>query len=175
MKSIEKMFSSFKNLLGSNRVIINGMGKGAYRIYFKIPFVKLGIKIARMDWKAANTLCGFLCGICMNILERRRYTRYVLGQKHPKYRWKPAKYSLCPTYFSCGIFNIVRHVELLPENWWIQWHPAKDEEYHPSCFTEGADTLENFGILNGKVVEVDYADFTIYANKVHSVKELDYK
>lgn len=143
---------------------------GAYRIYFKIPFTNLGIKIARVNFNVPNTLNTFLCGIIMNILERKRYKRYVLGKSFG-YKFKPSTYSLCPTLFSCGIINIVKHAEELPDNW--EENPFIKLGYLKSPFCEDKDS--SLGILDNHLVEIDYGDFSIYWGSDLCVRELDYK
>lgn len=125
--------------------------KGSYRIYIKLPFINYGIKLPRINLCNDNTFCSFLCGIIMNILERSRY--------------KMKKYSLCPTYFSFfGLFNIVRNATELPSDWFIIEKSTYIEDYKASPFTESADKLSSYGIVDGKLMEIDYGDFSIYQN-----------
>lgn len=153
--------------------------KGSYRVYYKLPFINYGIKIARFNIKSTNTYCVFLCGIIMNILERKRYLRYVKNKKY-KYKWKPSNYSLCPTYFTFfGLFNIVKHANKLPDNW-FSLNKKCAKKYKKSPFVESADKLDSYGIINGdyktgQLVEIDYGDFTIYSYNIRDVKEVDYK
>lgn len=142
------------------------MKSGTYRLYFKLPIIDIGIKIARVNIKNCNPLLGFLVGVIMNVLERKRYKRFVLGKPNKHYQFKPYKYNLCPTYFSCGLFNIVRHAENLSNN-------ELFDGLEVSPFAE--DKLDSYGLIGNNLVEVDYGDFTIYQYRPSTVTELDYR
>lgn len=156
------------------------MCKGSYRVYIKLPFISYGIKMPRFNVKNTNSFCGFLCGMIMNILERKRYKRFV-KKKSYKYKWQPKEFSLCPTYFSLfGLINIVRHAEELPESWFAIKNKPCVQNFKASPFCESPDKLSSFGIIDGdintgRLVEVDYGDFTIYSHFISDVKEIDYK
>ena len=87
----------------------------------------------------------------MNLLERKRYKYYK------------NRLPLAPTYFSCGIFNIVRHCE--------------DFNCINLFFTPIAidEDLDNIKLLNGKPVYIDYGDFNTYQFNSLCIGYIDYK
>lgn len=147
------------------------MIKGEYRIFIKVPFCELGIKIPRFNLKVPNSFCCFLTGMIMNILERKRYKRYVTGSKcfDKWYKWDSVKYSLCPTYFSLfGLFNIVRYAPPIEES-----ELTKGLESTRSYF--GEFKLDSYGKIGHNIVEIDYGDFTVYYGNALDVKHVDYR
>ena len=88
------------------------MAKGFYRYYFHIG--QIGIKLPRLRLDNANPILGFLCGCIMNVLEYKRYRYYCKGKSYTQWNkiWKYEgdKPCFCPTYFSCGLFSIVKHL-----------------------------------------------------------------
>lgn len=50
----------------------------------------------------------------MNVLERKRYRYYCLGKTYKQWgnKWKHDGITpmFCPTYFTCGLFNVVKHL-----------------------------------------------------------------
>jgi len=157
---------------------------GVYRNYFHIG--KIGFKIARFDWSNTNAFCGFLAGIIMNLLERRRYKYYVLRKSYKQWdnTWtylNKTDIRLAPCYFSCGLFNIVKH---LPYN--VQTWKGLSKIYHVESFEDEwnektAYLLDDIKLANfrrdvdGKVYYVDYCNFNLtYANRMN-VLLIDYK
>jgi len=89
------------------------MSKGFYRFYFHVG--KIGFKFAKINFKNANPFIGFLIGCIMNLLERKRYKYYCKGKSFRQWgrKWKydgDITPIFCPTYFSCGLFSIVKHL-----------------------------------------------------------------
>lgn len=91
------------------------MNKGVYRSYFHIG--SIGFKIAKLNFSNGNPFLGFLTGCIMNVLERKRYRYYCKGKSYKQYgrKWKydgDITPIFCPTYFSCGLFSIVKHLPI---------------------------------------------------------------
>jgi len=90
------------------------MTKGFYRFYFHIG--DIGFKIAKFNIKNGNPFIGFIISCVMNILEWKRYRYYCKGKSYRQWgrKWKYNSDGLtpifCPTYFSCGLFSIVKHL-----------------------------------------------------------------
>jgi len=143
------------------------MKQGAFRSYFKLPFLPYGIKVPRWDKSNSIPAAAFLCAIVMNINERKRYLYYTLkrSMKHggriiniDKYHgsivYKSA--ALVPTYFSFfGLFNIVRHVEQLNKEPTLK---AEDVGY---LALNDEIREHNVGTYKGKELLLDYGDFRI--------------
>ena len=90
------------------------MNKGFYRGYFHIG--RIGFKFARISFNDGNPFLGFMTSIIMNVLERKRYRYYCCGKTYRQWgrKWKyngEIKPIFCPTYFTCGLFNIVKHLK----------------------------------------------------------------
>ena len=158
------------------------MKKGCYRLYFHIG--KIGFKIPRYNYRYGNAFCGFLTGIIMNFLERRRYKYYVKKKKY--FQWNSFwKYEgkritcLAPCYFSCGLLNIVKHIPN-PVNYDDLGKSLKEIESKWSKKT-GHILIndikpENFRKDdNGKIYCVDYGEFTTGGWNRTSVVNIDYK
>jgi len=169
------------------------MHKGCYRYYFKLPFVNIGIKFVRIESpKEGSFFEKILAGIIMNLKERARYKYYVL--KKPMWNWGKKWYwgvyphkdesslAFNPTYFSCGIFNIVKHQPKVLKN------PSKTDNdyisdnelikklrkwtgyivYHDLKYS-------NFAIdENNKYVAIDYGDFKVEGYNNDNVGNIDY-
>lgn len=170
---------------------------GSYRVYFRLG--RFGIKIAKLDFSVTNTLAVFFTGIVMNLLERKRYLYY--GLRKPMKQWgRIWKYqgdpiALNPTYFSCGLFNIVRHAEpwssckdwkVLYKGAWIDPESVEGvdlkvyQELHSKvfgCMVEvHAEAHSNLGIWGGnKLVALDYGDFNVDRYNSTRVSLIDYK
>jgi len=148
---------------------------GTYRIYIKIPLIKYGIKIPRLFNKEPISFAFFLVGIIMNINERKRYLYYVknkpMKQWGKMWRNSDSKESqLCPTIFSFfGLFNIVKHVEILKEEDKIL---LKDENV---SYLTNDWFPSNVGLLNGNQVLIDYGDFRVVGIDRTLVGLIDYK
>lgn len=146
---------------------------GFYRVYIKIPFINYGIKIPKIKLSYTIPFVVFLCGIIMNINERKRYKYYCLGKKfwqwesYWKYDGKPLP--LCPTYFSLfGLLNIVKHIEI--------YDGEKIMEPKDFGFLSNDMKNKNFGVLeNGTVVSLDYGDFNVDRMDNTLVGLIDYK
>lgn len=162
------------------------MKKGAYRYYFHIG--RLGFKFPRYNKNNSNPFLGFLCGIIMNILERKRYKYYVkrktMTQWGHKWKYNEETPILCPCYFSFfGLFNMYKH---LPVE--LDWEGLSkfgnrirdiDEEYlwKQTAYLVINDLKpENFRCdKSGKLYTVDYGDFTTGGYNRTCVLDIDYK
>ena len=86
--------------------------KGFYRSYFHIG--RIGFKFAKINFQNANPFMTYLVACIMNQLEWKRYRYYVKGKSFRQWdkKWKYDGITpiLCPVYFSCGIFSIVKHL-----------------------------------------------------------------
>lgn len=162
------------------------MKKGCFRIYFH--FGKIGFKIPRYNSYNGNPFLGFLCGMMMNILERKRYKYYVL--KKPMKQWGHEwKYDggtpcLCPCYFSFfGLINAYKH---LPNS--LDWEGLSkygerildiDEDYlkRTTLYLLTNDIKpENFRTNETACLYcVDYGDFEIGNMKRTGILNIDYK
>lgn len=159
------------------------MTKGQYRGYFHIG--PIGIKYAKINRLNGNIFCAFLASIIMNLLERKRYKYYTL--KKPCTQWlniwryseKPLK--LCPTYFSCGLFNIVKHlsgevtyedlktknvISDIDERYWNERTGYLLDEIVPKHFRKDND---------GNILAIDYGYFQVSAFTNVNVCNIDYK
>lgn len=164
---------------------MKSISKGHYRIYFNIG--KFGFKIPRFDTYNANPFLSFVCGIVMNVLERKRYKYYVL--RKPMKQWGHAwKYNggipgLCPCYLSIfGLLNIYQH---LPNS--LDWTGlAKygehimdiDEDYLRRSTAYLVDDIkpENFRTNEvGNLYCIDYGDFNLLRFDRNNVSLIDYK
>ena len=87
--------------------------KGFYRGYFHIG--SLGFKYARISFNDGNPFIGFLTSCIMNVLEYKRYKYYCCGKSYRqwgrKLKYEDVKHIFCPAYFTCGLFNIVKHLD----------------------------------------------------------------
>jgi hypothetical protein len=162
------------------------MKKGAYRYYFHIG--NLGFKFPRYNSYNGNPFLGFLCGIIMNVLERKRYKYYVeyksMKQWGGKWKYNWMRPILCPCYFSFfGLVNIYKHlpVELDWEALCTFGHRVKDidEEY---LWEQTAHLVindlkpENFRCdKNGNLYVIDYGDFSLGGYNRTCVLDIDYK
>ena len=162
------------------------MKKGAYRFYFHIG--KFGFKFPRYNRKNGNPFLGFLCGIIMNVLERKRYKYYVqkkkMNQWGHKWKYDGDTPCLCPCYFSfLGLINIYEH---LPNS--LDWEGLCkygerikdiDEEYlwRSTAYLVINDIKpENFMTNEtGNLYCVDYGDFITGGYNRTCVLDIDYK
>jgi hypothetical protein len=177
------------------------MARGAYRFYFHIPFTRLGIKIASFgDKDDANRVCIFFTAIVMNILERKRYQYYVL--KKPMKQW--GRIWTCrdreeiwfnPTYFTCGLFNIVHHCsEIFPKDETdgptdepdvvtadsenvVHYEPTIDRPELQEHTGYMVDDLHNtnFAKSDKHPLCIDYGDFNISRFNNMNVRLIDYR
>lgn len=125
----------------------------------------------------------------MNVLERKRYRYYVKGKAYRQWGryWKRPpndELILNPTYFSCGLFCIVRHCPTPVDKDWFygvyderEGNDAKSELYKQTahlCIMD--DKPDSFRInKEGKMVCVDYGEFTLsYACRT-GIQHIDYK
>lgn len=167
---------------------------GEYRVYFHIG--PIGIKIAKPS--RPNWMASFFAACAMNSLERKRYLYYT--KLKPMFQWNSvwkAKYpiALNTTYFSCGIFNIVRHCKTTgfgDGKFQVMYHgewmniddprlPADALDYMEigfrlfDGFVEVRSTNEeNVGVYNGKLYALDYGDFEIDRANNRRVTNIDY-
>lgn len=159
------------------------MTKGQYRGYFHIG--KIGIKYAKINLLNGNIFCAFLASIIMNLLERKRYKYYVLRKPCQQWlniwRYTEDYLYLCPTYFSCGLFNIVKHlpydvdwkdltsdivVNDVDERRWNKRTGYLLDEIVPKHFKKDYD---------GKIYAIDYGYFQVSAFTNVNVCNIDYK
>ena len=151
------------------------MKSGNYRWFFHIG--PIGIKIAKFVWSEPNKLEHFLVAIVMNLLERKRYKYYTLHKTY-KNNTRVYKYNkyvpLIPTYFTCGLFNIVKYVpvwkgetdvELFYKDKWVKLDTLKDNVDYENIIDDSFNNLiecpkcDNIGIWNNKLYALDYGDF----------------
>jgi len=157
------------------------MHKGCYRIYFHIG--KVGFKIARYNSDNGNAFCGFLSGIIMNILERKRYKYYTLKKEMKQWgnKWKlkgRAIKTLAPCYFTCGLFNIVKHIpNPICENDLGKSYDLENKWAKKTGHIVINDIkAENFRRdVDGKIYCIDYGEFTISGYNRITVVNIDYK
>ena len=152
------------------------MQKGTYRIYFNIG--KLGIKLARFNFMNGNAFCSFLTGIIMNLLEYKRYNYYCKNKG--VYQWgrkwyysnnSPVIFSPC--YFTCGFFNIVKHlpnactekdienIDLLQQKTYYLCQDMKTENFKKD--------------KDNKIYCIDYAYFKVNGFTSSTICNIDYK
>lgn len=166
---------------------------GTYRTFIKLG--PIGIKFARPH--GVNKLATFLAACAMNLLERKRYLYYT--KLKPVRQWgniwkRDYPIAFNPTYFSCGLFNIVRSCEewdsekpfkVLYKGEWISFGDPRlpkdidcyDKMPHYlwySIVEFSSDKHDNIGVHDGKLYALDYGDFTIYANKHITIGLIDY-
>jgi hypothetical protein len=163
------------------------MARGAFRVYFHIG--PIGIKLPRYCRTNGNPWLVFICGCMMNFLERKRYKYYVKGKAYKQWgtKWRFKKTTpliLNPTYFSCGLFSIVRHCPTpIDKNWFYSVYDermggeAKSHLYKQTahlCIMD--DKPESFMInKEGKMVCVDYGEFTLSYSCRTGIQHIDYK
>lgn len=179
------------------------MKRGCFRIYFKIPFINYGIKFARLvSWKEGNALPRFFTGITMNFLERARYRWYTkfermwhwgrhikINEFHGKAITRFERLKLCPTYFSCGLFSIVKHLEtdFDPVEYGLKaiWKNGQFDSSDPNherinrrtgYFTQDDFKIQNFGVdkKERKWYLLDYGNFVLCKHNNLNVTNLDY-
>lgn len=159
------------------------MEKGQYRGYFHIG--PIGIKFAKFKWSYTNTIATFFAGIIMNLLERKRYKYYVL--RKPMWQWNRKWYyldeelALCPVYFSCGLFNIVKHlpgevtyedlktknvISDIDERYWDERTGYLLDEIVPKHFRKDE---------KGNILAIDYGYFQVTGYRNVNVSLIDYK
>lgn len=163
------------------------MARGAFRIYFHIG--SIGVKIPRYCRTNGNPWMVFVCGWMMNLLERKRYKYYVKGKKYKQWGWL-WKYDgkeeliLNPTYFSCGLFSLVRHCPApVKEDWFYSVYDernycdAKSQLYKQTAHLCIMDDKPDSFRLNkeGKMVCVDYGEFTLSYSCRTGIQHIDYK
>ena len=158
------------------------MKRGVYRYYFRLG--KYGIKFPRYSSYHGNPFLGFLCGIIMNVLERKHYKYYVLHKKMKQWTmtWKSNAKDIrfCPCYFTCGLFSIYKH---LPcectwkdlsnyarisdvEGYWQEKTNWVTNDLKEDNFRKDEDN---------NIYCVDYGDFVINTNRHDSVINIDYR
>ena len=158
------------------------MKKGAYRCYFHIG--NYGFKFPKYDKLNGNPFLGFLCGIIMNVLERKRYKYYVQRKKMCQWghTWEYTYQTpiLCPCYFSfLGLVNIVKHlpkevlqkdlgefIEDIEKRWWEKTAYLVINDIKPENFKKDE---------HGKIYCIDYGDFTTGGFNRTCVLDIDYK
>lgn len=169
--------------------------KGFYRSYFHIG--RLGFKFARISFNDANPFIGFLTACIMNVLERKRYKYYCCGKRYRQWgRWwkyEGTKPILCPTYFTCGLFNIVKHLDIDANEISLEayyFHQLKDKKHYTykwedieqylmkqtkwMCFQDVKS--ENFRFDNkGNLYCIDYGDFTLGNSHSQCACLIDYQ
>jgi hypothetical protein len=155
------------------------MTRGAFRIYFHIPFTKLGIKIASFgDSDDANRVCIFLTAMVMNILERKRYKYYVLRKPMKQWGriWKTREEEplwFNPTYFTCGLFNIVHHCDrIYSEDNVIDTEEDLDDK---TGYLVDDTHPQNFAKTDDHPLCIDYGDFNISRFNCMNVRLIDYQ
>lgn len=167
---------------------------GEYRIYFHIG--PIGIKIAKPS--KPNYLASFFAACAMNSLERKRYLYYT--KMKPMRQWNSiwkADYPLAlnPTYFSCGIFNIVQHCkttgfgdrnfQVMYRGEWMDSHDPRLPKTAMNYRDMGDDIFDGFVevrssnegnvcIRDGKLYALDYGDFEINRANNRRVTNIDY-
>ena len=162
------------------------MKKGAYRYYFHIG--KFGFKIPRYNSYNGNPFLGFLCGIIMNVLERKRYKYYVeykpIKQWGGEWKYNWMRPILCPCYFSFfGLVNVYKHLPIE-----LDWKTLStfghrvndiDEEYlweHTAYLVINDLKPENFRCdENRNLYVIDYGDFIVGGYNRTCVLDIDYK
>lgn len=158
------------------------MSKGAYRNYFHVG--SIGIKFPRYNSYNANPILGFITGMMMNILERKRYKYYVLHKPIKQWGrlWKAqiTDIRFCPCYFSCGLFSIYKH---LPYK--CTWKDLQD--YAKISDVEGFYEEKTHWVTKdikeqnfrkdkeGKIYCIDYGDFVINTYTHNGILNVDYK
>lgn len=160
------------------------MEKGQYRGYFHIG--PIGIKFTKFKWSYTNTVATFLAGIIMNLLERKRYKYYVLRKSMKQWNKKwyylnDDELALCPTYFSCGLFNVVKHLpgevtyeDLktknvildIDERYWDEKTGYLLDEIVPKHFRKDE---------KGNILAIDYGYFQVTGYRNVNVSLIDYK
>jgi hypothetical protein len=158
---------------------------GLYRKYIKLPFVDYGIKIACPNFSFKefgfrNWFCTLLCGIIMNIKEKVRFDYYnshkTIRQWNNDWVWNKKTYRFCPIYFSCGLFNIVRHAKIYSKD---VFEKLDREELLKETGYLVEISCSNFGVCNTihgyHRVAVDYGDFDINSFNSRRVMYTDYK
>lgn len=159
------------------------MNTGQYRSYFHIG--PIGIKFAKISFTNTNILATFLASVIMNLLERKRYKYYVLKkpmkQWNSEWRYLNEELALCPTYFSCGLFNIVKHLPYeityedlktknvildIDERYWDEKTGYLLDEIVPKHFRKDK---------NGNIFAIDYGYFQVTGYRNVNVSLIDYK
>lgn len=117
---------------------------GANRIVFLVK--DYAIKIPK-----PNTWYSFLKGLISNINEKNVY-RYNSGNYE-----NGRSHLLCPVLWCSwgGWVLIMKRAKLLTEKEWIGDNNTIEE--HIKYFA-GDDTISNYGLINGRLVKIDYAD-----------------
>lgn len=168
--------------------------KGVYRLYFHIG--PIGFKFAKLNFSNGNPFLGFFAGCIMNMLERKRYKYYCKGKTYRQWG-KKWKYDngltpiFCPTYFSCGLFNIVKHLpneitwdEMLKLAKMCEKHKnLKDYEKIDAFFNEFTLYLAQSDVnpknfrkdKQGNIYCIDYGDFYCGNLSRNCVCLIDYK
>lgn len=122
--------------------------KGVTRIVIELNKVVIKIPNFTCQWS------HFLRGLIGNISENQTW------------KWNSGKFEkgtshlLCPVIWCSygGWILIMRKVdELITEENRTQWNC----EEHTKHF-QGDDSISNYGILNGRLVKIDYADLDLY-------------
>lgn len=171
------------------------MCKGFYRCYFHIG--RFGFKIARINFNDANPFIGFLTACIMNVLEYKRYKYYCCGKSYRqwgrKWKYEGVKPIFCPTYFSCGIFNIVKHLPTTAVMDDLVWfaHIHREDKRRRIKTKEDVEVVinrktlwmccndikpENFRFDDNWVLyAIDYGDFTLGNTHAQCACLIDYK
>lgn len=170
------------------------MSKGFYRSYFHIG--NIGFKVAKINFSNANPFVTFFISCIMNVLERKRYRYYCLGKTYRqwgrKWEYEGDKPIFCPTYFTCGLFNIVKHIpnKITEEDFNLLAKSYKGKDYKKMSVNDKLDKilwketaylvndikLDNFRKdKNGKMYCIDYGEFQCGNIYRQSVCLIDYK
>lgn len=158
------------------------ISKGVYRYYISIG--NFGIKIPRYDFNNGNSLLGFISGIMMNLLERKRYKYFILNHKMKQWGnvWQNRTKDLCfcPCYFSCGLFSIYKHLRY--ECTWADLIENSNKSDFEEFWKEKTNWLVsdlkdvNFRKdVDGKIYCIDYGDFVLSTHRNDSVINIDYR
>lgn len=149
------------------------MKHGTFRNYLKIPFTSLGIKVARLNFNKQqmdSTVCVFLSGIIMNLLEYKRYRYYSLGKRYVVFGKKQNIFQfrectsladfLNPVYFTCGLFSIVKHQSIFATSEQCNELRESDFKHKVARFCcEGDIKNANIAVDKGHYVFIDYGEF----------------
>lgn len=172
------------------------MSKGFYRSYFHIG--KLGFKFARINFNDGNPIIGFFTSCIMNVLERKRYKYYCCGKRYRQWgRWwkyEGEKPILCPTYFTCGLFNIVKHLDVDANETSLEacyFHQLENKKQHYTYKWENIEQYlmkqthwmcvqdvkpDNFKFdKDGHLYCIDYGDFTLGNTHAQCACLIDYQ
>ena len=167
--ALAKLVSVLKHIVGDNDLDGHRHNGGVVKALDGINCrIKKGEKVGR------NEPCP--CG------SGKKYKQW-----NKKWKFEPIEnieLILNPTYFSCGLFSIVRHCPTsVKEDWFYGIYDermgssAKSELYKQTaylCIMD--DKPDSFRInKNGKMVCVDYGEFTLSYSCRTGIQHIDYK